>query len=342
MFGNIISLSIHLHDMKLSTQEAFEKNIRTSAPDHFAKVYGAVIKDRFERIFFSDKLYHFFKHYKPEITREVIRVESGCPISVSGDLFSSGERFVVIDNIEKVKKSDYQSLVEQIEAEDENTTFLLLGESLFPDIYQALKSDLIVLDLTNEKPWEKKRRIVTELLKMATREKKKIEVAAVDLLVDSIGNDLARLKSELEKLFVFTDGKSQIEISDVRQMTMPTKEKSYWQIARDLIDGGSIERGRIKDLSDWLIFAGQVRNQLMNMIRISEMLERGENPMIEGMRPNELSHLIQKCKERSLGDFLELLDKLFEFELSAKEDGVKPDHMVDMLMIAFSKQVARR
>lgn len=326
--------------MKLTTQEAFEKNIRGSAPDHFAKIYAFVVKDRFERLFFSDKLFNFLKHYKPNLTREVFRIDGNESIMFSRDLFSTDDRFVIIDNIEKIKKGELKQLIEQVESADEKTTILLLGESLSQDIYKALMSEIVAFDLTAEKPWEKKKRLMTELIKMATREKKRIDVTAVDLLIESVGNDLARLKSELEKLLVFTEGKTQIEVSDVRQMTMPTKEKSYWQMARDLIDGHAVEKGRIKDLSDWLIFAGQVRNQLMSLLRIAEMLEKGETPFIEGMRPKELSHLTGVAKTRSVFDFLKLIDMLFEFELEAKENGAHPDHMVDMLQIAFAKQVA--
>ena len=327
--------------MKLTSQEAFEKNLRGSAPDHFSKVYAFLIKDRFERLFFSDKLYNFLKHFKPNLTKEVFHVDQGEAIVLSRDLFSIEERFVIIDNIEKIKKSDLCQLIEEVEGVDCETTILLLGESISQDIYKALMSDIVVFDLTAEKPWEKKKRLMTELIKMASREKKRIDVSAVDLLVESVGNDLARLKSELEKLLVFTEGKAQVEVSDVRQMTMPTKEKSYWQMARDLIDGKSVERGRIKDLSDWLIFAGQVRNQLMSLIQITEMIEKGETPYIEGMRVKELNHLTDVAKTRSVFDFLKLVDMLFEFELEAKENGAHPDHMVDMLQIAFAKQVTK-
>ena len=325
--------------MKLSTQDAFEKNIRQSAPDNFSKIYAAIIGDRFERLFFAEKVYAFLKHYKPGMSREWIRIENGDPVTFPGDLFAMDERFIIIDHVEKVKKSEYKAFVEAVENVDEKTTILLLGDTLSNDIYQALKSDIVTIDLTKEKPWEKKSRLIREMAKMAAREKKLIDMAALDLLVDSVGNDLSRLKSEIEKLFVFTEGKKGIEVSDVRQMTMPTKEKSYWQMARDLILGLPVEKGRIKDLSDWLIFAGQVRSQLLSMVKISECLERGETPKVEGMRDKDLALLTQKCKERTLTDLLDLLNMLFQFELEAKEEGARPAHLVDMLSIAFAKQL---
>ena len=327
--------------MKFNSLEAFEKNLRQSAPDHFANIYGIILEDRFERLFYAEKLYVFLKHYFPLLSRQVVRIDAGEGISLSCDLFSFDERFVVVDHVEKLKKGEYQALIEQLETLDPKTKVVLLCESLSQDLYQALKGDLVALDLSHEKPWDKKKRHVSELMKMATRQKKRIEIAAIDLLIDSVGTDLARIKSELDKLFVFTDGKEIIELSDVRQMTLPTKEKSYWQMARDLILGESVERGRIKDISDWLIFSGQVRNQLMNMVRIKEALENHQTPVIEGMRDRELTLLTEKCKERSLEDFLRLLDLLFEFELDAKEEGVRADHLVDRLVIEFSQQVAK-
>ena len=271
----------------------------------------------------------------------MIRIESLESFSLSSDLFSSEERFVVIDQLEKLKKVDYQAFIREIEGVDQKTIVLLLSETFPSDIYQALKSDVVAFDLTGEKPWERKKRHISELIKMAAKQKKRIELTAVDLLIESVGADLARLKSELEKLCIFTEGKESIVVSDVRQMTLPTKEKSYWQMAKDLILEGEAERGRIKDLSDWLIFAGQVRNQLMNMVRISEALEKGEVPKIDGMRDKELALLIEKCRERKLADFLELLDLLFQYELEAKEEGLKADHLFDRLVIEVNKQVAK-
>ncbi len=327
--------------MKVSSQEAFEKNLRLSVPNHFAKIYAAIMEDRFERLFFADKLYLFLKHYKPQLTRELIRIETIESFSLSNDLFSSGERFVIIDQLEKLKKGDFQTFIREVEGVDQKTTLLLLSEAFPSDLYQVLKSDLVALDLTDEKPWERKKRHISELMKMALKQKKKIDVAAVDLLIESVGADLARLKSELEKLCIFTEGKESIEVYDVRQMTLPTKEKSYWQMAKDLILEGEAERGRIKDLSDWLIFSGQVRNHLMNMVRISEALERGDVPKIEGMRDKELQFLIEKCRGRRLNDFLQLLDLLFQYELEAKEEGVKGEHLFDMLVIEVNKQVSK-
>ena len=324
--------------MKLFTQEAFEKALRQSSPEHFAIIYAAVMEDRFERLYFAGKLFAFLKHFRPDLTKEMVNADSVELPTLRGDLFARGHRFVIIDQIDKMKKNMYKPFLQEVENLDKATTLLLLGETIPQDLYQALKGDIVVLDLTSEKPWDKKKRLTSEIVKMVHKEGKIIDALAVELLIDSVGLDLARLKSEIEKLIAFTEGKREIGKEDVRQMTTPTKEKSYWQIARDLILGEPVERGRIKDFTDWLIFAGQVRMQLIHMVKIAESLEKGEIPKIEGMREKELDLLIEANKRRRLSDYIALLNFLFESELDAKEEGAHPLHLFDSLVIKFEDQ----
>lgn len=336
----IYSFPLQLRDMKLSNQDGFEKHLRQAAPNHFASVYGALFIDRFDRLYFADKFFAFLRHYKPGLVKEIVRLDGDAYLSLASDLFTTSERLIVIDHLEKLKKGDYPKLIEEVEHLNPETTVLLLGESFPTDLYHAMKSDIILLDLLQEKPWEKKRRLIGEIIKLATRHKRRIEPAAVELLVESLGLDLARLKSELEKLVVFTEGSQVIETCDVRKMTLPTKEKSYWHLARDLIAGELIDHSRIKDLSDWLIFAGQVRTQLMAMAQIAESLEKKKRPEVEGMREKEVEKLALLCQQRSLREILELIDHLFQCELDAKEEGVKPDHLLARLVMTFAQQVA--
>lgn len=64
----------------------------------------------------------------------------------------------------------------------------------------------------------------------------KLDRAAADRLVDSLGTDLSRLDSELAKLAVAADGEA-VGVDLVREMVGQSREEEFWTVQRVLLDG---------------------------------------------------------------------------------------------------------
>ena len=88
----------------------------------------------------------------------------------------------------------------------------------FEEFYPKVKKELVILDLSDEKPWDKQKRILTELHDRAKERGKKISSDATALLIQYHGNDGAILEQELEKIMTYIGDRSQVEKEDVQTL----------------------------------------------------------------------------------------------------------------------------
>ncbi|MBM3192386.1 MAG: hypothetical protein FJZ63_07045 [Chlamydiae bacterium] len=288
--------------MKLKNIIAFEKQLREAAPAHFSKIYVVIVPDPFERRHYVNKLFSFLRHYRPklELKQEV-------------DLFSE-EVLILLEKEEKPPKG---------------AAFVIYAlEKCSDNFYDKIEKDAVCLDLTSEKPWERKERLVEEVQKIAHPKKVSLQIA--NKLVDQLGNDLSALKNEVEKLCTFAYDRKSIEESDLHQLTTQEKEMSLWQMAEALVwRQKKLERANIQDLSDSLALFALVRHHLNLAVQIC----RGEK--VASLRKNQLDIYMAVCEKKGLLYFIERLVLLFEWEVKAKSTSIDPTLLWDLFVIHY-------
>jgi hypothetical protein len=297
--------------MKLKTVAAFEKQLREAAPDHFAKIYLVLVSDPYERRFYVNKLFGFIAHYMPGIL-----FESGESALEMG-LFSS--RRVVHLEAEKGLKSIPDDVI-----------VVFSGEKCSSAFYEEIENEVVCLDLTGEKPWEKKERLVEEIQKIARQSHKSISLQVANQLIEILGNDFASLKNEVDKLVLFAGSRKSIDDKDLSELTLAKKEVTAWQIAESLVwKTKGVKRQEFKDLSEVLALIALVRHHIYLGIQIC----RGDSP--PNLRKNQLEVYLPFCERVGVHYFTTRLLFLFEWELKAKTNSFDPEILWDLLVIHY-------
>ncbi len=297
--------------MKLKTVSAFEKQLKESAPEKLSRIYMVLVADAYERKFYVNKLFRFLSHYKPNLS-----FQSGADALEMG-LFSE-ERVVhlEVENGQKVIPDDVIAIFS--------------GEKCPNPFYAAIENEVICLDLTGEKPWDKKERLVEELQKMARQNQKTISASLANQLVDVVGNDLAALKNEVDKLALFAGDRKVIEEDDIEKVTKTEKEVTAWAIAEALVwKVKGVKRQEFKDLSEVLALIALLRHHIYLGIQICR---GGDMP---SLRKNQMDVYIPFCKKVGPNYFFERLAFLFEWEVKAKSSSFDLALLWDLLVIHY-------
>ena len=99
----------------------------------------------------------------------------------------------------------------------------------------------IVFDLSEEKTWDKEKRIRESLLERARNAGKRLSSDAVSLLFERLGSDIALLDGEVDKLICFVGDRPTLERSDVLRLSVASRSSHPWQMARRDDLGGEAE-----------------------------------------------------------------------------------------------------
>jgi hypothetical protein len=319
--------------MKYSNLAAFQRHLKESSPNHFSKIYAVVIGDTYERRFYAGKMVKLFRHFKPQMKEEWCSLAGG----LEGSLFDE-ERILLISLPEKGKKDSLQALAKTLKSVSEKDKVVVIGESLPLEFYEILKGEMVVLDLSGEKPWEKEKRYKEELIKEAKMQGKRLDVQSVNLLVDRTGVDFAVLLSELNKLITFVGNGLEILPQHVEAMTPITREQNFWNIAEGLVfeQGGKTAKVDFYDLSEFLAFLGQVRFYLYGGLEIYQQISLKQQLKFRNMRPQQIEKYEFLCKEKGDAYFVGKLKAVFEIEVLAKSYGTNLSVLWEMLLIKFS------
>ena len=297
--------------MKCKSVLAFEKQLKESSPGSLSRIYLILVPDPYERKFYVFKLFRFLSHYKPHLT-----LQSGDEGLEMG-LFSE-ERVIhlEVDSGLKVIPGDVIAIYS--------------GEKCPNAFYAAIENQAVCLDLTGEKPWDKKERLAEELLKMARQNQKTMSLSVANQLLEIMGNDLAALKNEMDKLALFTGDRKTIVEDDIEKVTKTEKEVTAWATAEALVwKIKGVKRQYFKDLSEVLALIALVRHHIYLGIQIC----RGGD--LPPLRKNQMDVYIPFCNKVGPNYFFERLALLFEWEVKAKSSSFNLELLWDLLVIHY-------
>ncbi len=252
----------------------------------------------------------------------------------------SGKQVVYLDEIDKQKKNGLVLLAEYI-ARPSPFAYLLLGASSsksLGDLYTKGKKELIVCDLSDEKPWDRKERFKRSLIEDGVKAGKRLHSDAADYLVENVGLQLAALEQELAKLITYIAERSELTLQDVQLLCTPQKNSSVWQIAEEIVwKEGLSKVEEIGDLSMLLPLLSQLRSQLQQGLVLAILMERGATQgeithHLPTVRPAALSKMAAVVQVRKSPFFKRALDLLFEIELMAKNSSFEPGLILDLAL----------
>jgi DNA polymerase-3 subunit delta len=330
--------------MKYQNLAAFEKHLQQAAKVHLSRVFLIVSSCSYERKKIYEKVLAAVQLKERDLALSMEEASEGdLEERISGLNTSSllgGTQLLYLDGIDKLKKNALAPLGEYI-AHPSPFAYLVLGANAaknLSDLYTQGKKELIVCDLSEEKPWDRKERLKRFLIDEAAKAGKRWQGEAVDYLLENVGLQLSSLDQELAKLLAYCGERGELTLKDVRSLCFSEKNSTLWQLAEAII--WSEEPPRIDetaDLSLLLPLVSLLRQQLQQGMVLAILLERGAthteiNHHLPTVKASALDKMVPAARGRTSAFFRRALDLLFEIELMAKNSSFEPSFILDLFI----------
>lgn len=319
--------------------------MKYSAIDGFVGTWGksdsylVLLPDAYERKTILDELFSFLAKKRADFTLHKISSddEGGFALLMEElqgySLFGKG-KVVLFDGVDKVKKEQMEALQTYLQNPMPNCWLLLGGGS-----FKGEEAGLSILDLSKEKPWEKRARREKRLQKLALLHKKRLPATVSNFLFDQTGGEIAALEQELRKLITFTGTREQITLEDAKALAGPKASEALWSLAEKIVwEKSLLGVGAVEDVSDLLAFVGSVRHFIQIGAQMEWALAHGEEPAqyIVKAHPKALQRYLEEMDNRPAGYFSHALRALFHLEFQAKSCSVDPTILWDRFCYAIS------
>lgn len=328
--------------MKYQNVAAFEKHLQGAFPSHLSSIYMVVASCDFERKKILDKTVAFLRSKDSSslistYDATVDSIESILETLNTKSLF--GERnFVIFDRIDKLKNTE--QLV-QYACRPNHDSFLVLGATALKpilDLYQKGKKEIVVLDLSEEKPWDHRRRLIEWLSNEVKLLGKVISSEVIAHLFEHIGLDMALLYQEVIKLACYVGDRPAIALSDAKSICATYSVATSWQLAEGVVWRQELlSSEKSSDLPFLLMFIGQLRYQFQVGYQVAELVESGKSSReiaetFPQLRPQTLEQYATFARQKKAVYFHNGLLALFQLELGVKSSSLDPSLLFDQFV----------
>lgn len=262
--------------------------------------------------------------------------------------FFASLKILILNNAEKISKAESEKL-EQIMASPSSSSILILSYTALAAntrLYKIAEKHGALLEIPEEKSWEKEKNALEWLLHEAAAQNIKIESKAAQLLVKQIGPDYALLAQELEKLVCYTYSKQLISLKDVEDISVRVHSETAWQLGealflRDSPSALRIAQGLLKDGVAFLTLLRQIRSQFQIEFQVCSLLARGATPEqvtqnFPYMKGRILEHHLQMAKNYGMERFRRGIICIDEHELMAKNSSTEHTLLAQRLIIKLT------
>ncbi|QVL54921.1 MAG: hypothetical protein KFB95_06265 [Simkaniaceae bacterium] len=286
--------------MKYLKIDPFEKHLEEALPDHPSQLYFILMEDPFERRHLAER----------------IAMRLGIPLTSC----ESDELLLQLESPSMFAEKGV-IICDEVAAKE-----LPLGEEWVvivtgikpPPFFKKLEKEAVTLDLTGEKPWDRKSRLQRWLLEHAREKRKTLAVDAAAYLVEFSHADFALLFQELEKALVYAGEEKTVTLEMIKTICSLDPKQSGWQLSEAVVWGGPIHLGD----TDLYGLVGQLRYQLQLGLQVAS----GKEP--PRASPQKLEKIRRTGIEASY--YLEGLKELFNLELKMRSNvsnqGLLLDH----------------
>lgn len=335
--------------MKFTNLKAFERHLDEADRKHLADLYAIIGKEAFEVKSATNKLVNLL--IKSQNNSEfALKVYEASKLNVQdlteelGALpFLSEKRVILIENAENLSKTDTLAL-EKYFTQLNPTLCLIISASAInrgANFYKKLEKAGIILDIAEEKSWEKEKSLKSWIIGKVQQEKKRISQEAIALLQKQIGTDQLSLHQELEKLFCFVEDE-EITVQHIAEITTSMTTETGWQLAsaifsRNANEAFSIADGLLNSGTPLLALIRQLRSSVQTDYQICTILDSGgtdaeitaEFPYMKG---RILENHIQAARNYGSARFKKALLKIDETESMAKNSLCSDDVLLQLLI----------
>lgn len=319
--------------MKYQNIKSFQKHLANAAPHNLCRMYLIAMADDFERTKALDAILSYVA------TPDALPVRlSGTDLSLR-DLFDAiespsllgGDPIVILDEVEKMGKKQLQTFCDSLKT---TSAYLLFGSrSKTVTLANLVEKEGVILDLLEEKPWDKEKRLADQLSDRVKNAGKRLSSDAAPLLFERLGMDPALLESEIDKLICYVGDRPSITREDILEISPASRTSTLWQTAEEMV----WEKGDFQ-LPDTNAFHGLVpalRSQLHLGLTLATLIEKNVphekwNSHLPKLWPKTLEKRSSQAARLGTSFFQKGLEKLFEIELLSRTHSTQYRALLDL------------
>lgn len=315
--------------MKFQKLEAFEKHIKDSFPDHLSPVYVVLCPNEQERKKILSSLFALFE--KEGDVKKCLSPKEAIEHVNSRSLFAE-KTVAIFEREEPLDKEEWELFSQYIGAPHQKS-YLVLGVANLKnsgELYKKGKKEIILLDLSEEKPWEEKQRLQKWVVQTFLGAQKQITPDAIEAMFSQLPLDRLLLQQEIDKLLCFVGNRKEIVRKDIETICSTTLEIDSFQIAQQLIWNQGKNIPAVTDLSLLLPLIGQLRYQLELGLKIASFLQQGASPeeiagQFPQLRPKTMQQGVEGARKKGVSFFKKGLQWLFDLEYGVKTSRGRPE-----------------
>jgi DNA polymerase-3 subunit delta len=337
--------------VKYTNSLSFEKHLEASAPDDLALLYLLHAKEDFIKKQAVNKLTSLVLGKAPmPLSLQVFDAQKHSVEKVLEELgmlrFLTDKRMIVVENVDALDKAALLKLEPYITAVGDRRTFLVLTASSLhraSQFYKSVEKQGTVLDIAEEKPWEKEKNAVDWLLSAFAKEKKQVALPVAQLMVKQIGTDQTLLHAELSKLICYVGEKTKIEESDLSAICCLTDPGTIWQLGealfmRETLQALRLIKGLLADGAALIALLRQLRSQFQTACTVCSILQAGGSPADIAQKYPYMKGQILDRQMRTANNYgFQRLKKgllaIDEAELEAKNSNKDPEFLAERLVL---------
>jgi DNA polymerase-3 subunit delta len=234
----------------------------------------------------------------------------------------ASRRYLLVDGVDGWGKADAERATEALAQIPPETTIALVAHGKAPaglaKVVEGAGGEVLAFDAPRE------REIPKQLVAEARELGFELEPAAARLLVERLGPRPMRLRTELERLALWSGEGGRVGVEDLEAMVADTSEEAIWTLADAVVAGDEAETMRVAEL---LVAQGEalprivysLAPRLRQALRAATELEAGKpaGEVTKGlsMHPYAAKMLVSKVKGRSPEDLDASIRALADLEL---------------------------
>lgn len=173
---------------------------------------------------------------------------------------------------------------------------------------------------------------------------KRVEPAAVELLLYLVGNNLGELATQLAKVATFAGERDTVTVADVREIVSDTKVESVFDLANALGERNLIKAFRslatiLRDGEAPLMLLAMIARHFRQLWRVRELVANkvGQQEISRqtGINPYFLKGIVEQARNFTVPELRRVFETLYAADLALKggEGGGKPALVMERLVM---------
>lgn len=277
---------------------------------------------------------HLIKEIKDKVSLEVFyfgeeQTFSGMMNELLQPSLFGGEKVFIITSSENYTKEQWELLFKEREGK-----LFFFQKAAKKNVQELFKKQGVYLSLLEEKPWERKNRLISEAIYTIHKDGVQISQPVATRFVDRVHTDLHLFHSELDKLRIFAKNKQKIEEKDIDALIAPLPEENAFKVAEEILWKGHLPTNFSVDTISMLLQSiGAFRFQAYLGLKLLS-----KEPT--KIAPWQEKRYKQKAIQLKTSYFKNVLTILFHIEERAKQTTLAPQPLFDLCalqIIASSK-----